>query len=334
MMITLEEIYPDIYRLEIPLPNNPLRSLNSYVIKSEGSSLIIDTGFNSDECRKAFMEGMEKLGIDLGAAELLITHLHSDHCGLAAAIKGRGAAVYAGEADGRTINEMAGLQYWNKFDSYKRVLDLEKDGVSFDDHPGYRYCPKEPVEFIALREGDRLDIGRYSFKVVDIPGHTPGHIGLYEEKHRLFFCGDHILDRITPNITFWGFEQDILAVYFESLRKVYDYEIDYLLTAHRSIVRDHRRRIAELFEHHRKRLKEIEEIISHKPVSVRDTAAAMHWELKYSSWEEFPNPQKWFAAGEAMSHLEHLYLTGKADRISIDGILYYKLKAVNIRKGE
>jgi hypothetical protein len=34
------------------------------------------------------------------------------------------------------------------------------------------------------------------------PGHSPGHIGLYERKHRLFFCGDHILDRITPNNTF------------------------------------------------------------------------------------------------------------------------------------
>ena len=29
------ESYPNIYRLEIPLPNNPLKALNSYIIKSE-----------------------------------------------------------------------------------------------------------------------------------------------------------------------------------------------------------------------------------------------------------------------------------------------------------
>ncbi|NLW41314.1 MAG: MBL fold metallo-hydrolase, partial [Tissierellia bacterium] len=33
------EVYPDIYLLEIPLPNNPLRALNSYIIKSDNESL-------------------------------------------------------------------------------------------------------------------------------------------------------------------------------------------------------------------------------------------------------------------------------------------------------
>lgn len=321
-----EEIYSNIYRLEIPLHNNPLRSVNSYIIKSEGRSLIIDTGFNSDECRQSLFNGINEVGISLDRADLLVTHLHSDHCGLAAALNREGAAVYAGETDGKMINQMAGMQYWYKFKSYKRAFDLEKDKVSFDDHPGYRYCPKEPIEFRHIKEGDSIVVGRYSFKVIDIPGHTPGHIGLYEENHKLFFCGDHVLDSITPNIAFWGFDQDILAVYLESLMKVYAYDIDYMLTAHRNIVRNHRKRIGELLAHHQERLAEIEEIIRHKPVTVRDTAAAMHWDLKHNGWESFPNPQKWFAAGEAMSHLEHLYLTGKAERIEAEGILRYKLK--------
>ncbi len=322
----IEEIYPQIFRLEIPLPNNPLRAINSYVITSGERNLIIDTGFNSEGCKQFFMQGLDEIGISLKGSDLLVTHLHSDHCGLAAAISREGACVYAGETDGRLINEMTGTQYWDKFESYKRVFDLEKDKVSFEDHPGYRYWPKEPVDFRALTEGDLIELGQYSFRVVDIPGHTPGHIGLYEENHKLFFCGDHILDRITPNIAFWGFEQDILSVYFENLRKVYAYEIDYLFTAHRNVIRDHRRRIDELLAHHNKRLAEIEDIIRHKPRTVRDTAASMHWDLKYDRWEDFPTPQKWFAAGEAMSHLEHLYLTGKAERSTVDGIIRYKLK--------
>ena len=322
----IEEVYSDIFKLEIPLHNNPLRSVNSYIIKSEDRSLIIDTGFNSEECRQAFRSGIQELGISLDKADLLVTHLHSDHCGLAAALNREGVPVYAGEIDGRMINEMAGIQFWNNFESYKRAFDLEKDNVSFHNHPGYRYCPKEPVKFRTVREGDRIDAGRYSFKVIDIPGHTPGHIGLYEEKHRLFFCGDHILDRITPNIAFWGFGQDILAVYFGSLRKVYEYDIDYLLTAHRNIIKDHRSRINEILAHHHMRLSEIEAIIRYKPATVRDTAASMHWELKYGRWEDFPSPQKWFAAGEAMSHLEHLYMTGKAERSEIEDKLHYKLR--------
>ncbi|HHV27880.1 MBL fold metallo-hydrolase [Anaerosalibacter bizertensis] len=322
----LQEVYPNIYKQEIPLPNNPLRAINSYIIVSEDRNLIVDTGFNRKECKEAFMKGIEELGIDFNKTDLFITHLHSDHCGLAAALNKEGARIYAGKIDGKMINAMTGIEYWENFNELKKEFDLEKDNISFDDHPGYKYCPKNPIDFIPLEEGDKIEIGDYTFEIIDIPGHTPGHIGLYERNKKIFFCGDHILDRITPNIAFWGYEQDILAVYFESLRKVYDYEIDYLFTAHRNIVTNHKKRIDELFEHHKNRLDEVREIIKDKKMTVRDTAANMHWDLRCSSWEEFPNPQKWFASGEAMSHLEHLYSIGEAERTNENGILYYKLK--------
>ena len=321
-----EEIYPDIFKLEIPLPNNPLRALNSYIIKSEGRSLIVDTGFNTEEGRQILWAGLEETGASLGSTDLLVTHHHADHTGLSAALSREGAIVYSGETDGRMINEMTGLKEWTKLDGFIKIFGLEKDKVSFIDHPGYRYCPKEPVEFRFVREGDRIAVGQYSFEIIDIPGHTPGHIGLYESKHKLFFCGDHILDKITPNIAFWGFDQDILAVYFDSLRKIREYDIDYLLTAHRNIIRDHKRRIDELLVHYKKRLEEVEEIIRNGPVTVRDTAASMHWEIKCSNWKDFPKPQKWFASSEAMSHLEHLYCKGRAERWTVEGVLQYKLK--------
>ncbi|NLW41332.1 MAG: MBL fold metallo-hydrolase [Tissierellia bacterium] len=319
------EVYPDIYLLEIPLPNNPLRALNSYIIKSDNESLIIDTGFNMKECKDALMEGLEELNIDLNNCKLLISHLHSDHSGLAASLNQEGVKVYAGEIDGNMINDMTTEEYWKQFDDYKILFDLERDNISIDDHPGYKYCPKETVEFIPLKEGQILTIGDYQLEVIDIPGHTPGHIGLYERRHKLFFGGDHVLNRITPNISFWGFDQDILATYFESLKKVYDYPIDYLFSSHRSIVRDHRKRIEELLKHHQERLDEIREIIRDEKMTVRDVAAKMNWDLRYDNWEDFPSPQKWFASGETMSHLEHLVHIGEAEKTKENGILYYKL---------
>lgn len=322
----MTEIYPHMYKHEILLPNNPLKAVNSYMIVSKDRNLIIDTGFHTKGCKDSFMEGIQKMNIDLGKTDLLITHLHSDHSGLAADLSKEGVNVYVGEIDGSMINAMTGKEYWEKFEGYKKMFGLEKDHISLDDHPGYRYCPKEPVPFVPLKEGDVIDVGSYAFEVVDIPGHTPGHIGLYERRHKLFFCGDHILDKITPNIAFWGFDQDILSVYLNSLKKVYAYDIDYLFTAHRNIIRDHRRRICELYDHHEKRLEEIIEILESGKKTVRDTAAHMHWDLKYERWEDFPNPQKWFAAGEAMSHLEHLVFLNKVERIDDRGVLYYRLK--------
>lgn len=320
------QVYPNIYQLEIPLPQNPLRAVNSYIITSENRSLIIDTGFNSQACKDALMKGIQEIGIDLKKTDLLITHLHSDHSGLAAALNQEGVRVYAGAIDGEMINQMTQREYWEKFEGYNTLFGLGGDGISFEEHPGYKYCPKEPIDFVSLKQGDVLDIGEYAFEVVDIPGHTPGHIGLYEGNNKLFFCGDHILDKITPNIAFWGFDQDILSVYFDSLRKVYAYDIDYLFTAHRNIVRDSKRRIDELLLHHRKRLQEIVGIIKDEKRTVRDTASRMHWDLRYDTWEDFPSPQKWFAAGEAMSHLEHLVSVGAVKKIEENGILYYQRK--------
>lgn len=320
------EVYKNIYIQEIPLPKNPLRSVNSYIILSDKRNLIIDTGFNTKECKDSLMEALKELNIDFTKTDLLITHLHSDHSGLAASLNKEGVRVYAGKIDGLMINQMAKKEYWEKFEEYKKIFDLDKDNVNFDDHPGYKYCPKEPIDFISLVEGDVIEIGDYSFEILDVPGHTPGHIALYERKHKLFFGGDLILDKITPNIAFWGFEQDILSVYFDSLKKVYEYDIDYLFTAHRNIIRDHKNRIDELLSHHEDRLDEILGIIADKKITVRDTAANMQWNLRGKAWEDFPNPQKWFAAGEAMSHLEHLVYTKKAEKTRENGILYYNSK--------
>ena len=62
-----EQIYknPDIYKIYVPLPNNPLKNLNCYVIKTKDKNLIIDTGFNIEECYNALKEGLHELEIDM-----------------------------------------------------------------------------------------------------------------------------------------------------------------------------------------------------------------------------------------------------------------------------
>ena len=41
--IMIEEIVPNLYRMEIPLPKSPLKRLNSYLVRSGDRFLIIDT---------------------------------------------------------------------------------------------------------------------------------------------------------------------------------------------------------------------------------------------------------------------------------------------------
>lgn len=72
----IEEVLPNLYRAEIPLPRNPLKATNSYIIKGRGKSLIIDTGMNREECLEAMSTGLKELDIDLKKTDFFITHLH------------------------------------------------------------------------------------------------------------------------------------------------------------------------------------------------------------------------------------------------------------------
>ena len=78
----IEEIQPSLFRLEVPLPNSPLKFLNSYVVRSSARNLIIDTGLNRKECLDAMQGGLKQLDIDLAKTDFFITHLHADHFGL------------------------------------------------------------------------------------------------------------------------------------------------------------------------------------------------------------------------------------------------------------
>ena len=321
------EIYKNIYSYEIVLPKNPLKILNCYIIVGDNRNLIVDTGFDMPQGEKALMEAIEELNLDLNKTDLFITHLHADHCGLAGKLKKKGVTLYASQMDGNLVNDAVEGHGWDYFYEHRGWFDLEREGLVLEEHPGYNFSSKETIEFIPVVEGDSFKVGDYLFKVVDVPGHTPGHIALYEEKHKICLCGDHILGKITPNIAFWGFEYgDILQIYFDSLKKIYDYDIHTLFPSHRYLIKDHRERIDELLKHHDNRLNEVLEIVGDKELTVREIAAEMTWDLKYKNWSEFPNAQKWFASGEAMAHIHHLCETNKLSQREENGILYFKRK--------
>ena len=43
----VEEIRPHLYRIVVPLPDNPLKEINSYTLTSDDRNLVIDTGIHA-----------------------------------------------------------------------------------------------------------------------------------------------------------------------------------------------------------------------------------------------------------------------------------------------
>ena len=65
----LTKIADNIYKKVVPLPNNPLREINAYIITGEkpgDKSLLIDTGFNRPECEEALQSAFDELKIRQG----------------------------------------------------------------------------------------------------------------------------------------------------------------------------------------------------------------------------------------------------------------------------
>ena len=323
----LTKLADNIYKKEIPLPENPLRYINVYIITGE-KTLVVDTGFNRPECEEAMADALRELGVE--QADLFITHLHSAHCGLISKYGDLGWTIYAGETDGELMNFEAGNLYWRMLDDLFIKYGFPKAdfGRNTDIHPGRTWCHPHPVKFTYVADGDVLEYGGYQFRVIETPGHTPGHMCLYDEANKRLLCGDPILGLITPNITIELSLENPLQAYMDSLAKVDVLEVDELLTTHGIPVDDMHQRIAELYHHHEVRLAEVVTILGDQWKNAYETARDMTWEIDCRNWDEFPAPQKWFATGEAISHLQYLFFTGKVEREEHNGVYRYRnLKA-------
>ncbi len=320
----IDEVFPGIFRIEVPLPANPLRAINSYVVKGDGRCLIIDTGMNRKECRDAMNAGLKELEVDLQKSDFFITHLHADHLGLVSELAGETSKVYFSRIDAEVINNPGHWERMMATAGINGFPELELEGA-IQKHPGRRYQAREGVKFTFLKEGDKVAIGQYVFCCIETPGHSPGHICLYEPSTKIFFAGDHILEDITPNISMWFDSGNPLQSYIESLDKIGAMEISQVFPGHRRSFTDYRKRIVELKRHHELRAQEILAILQRGSQSVYRIASSMTWDIDCKSWEEFPVPQKWFASGEARSHLHYLEADNKVRKDVDKGKILFSL---------
>ncbi|MGE5379511.1 MAG: MBL fold metallo-hydrolase [Methylocystaceae bacterium] len=326
--MAVEVMTENIYRIEIPLPGNPLKVTNSYLICGGERNLLVDTGFNREECRAAMDEALSSLYISMENTDLFITHLHSDHAGLIGHLATPKTKIYMSKADGQVVAGSQESSHWAMFNQFFHFSGMQASGVENNimNHPGYRFAAPATNDITMLPDGYQLTVGDYNFRCIITRGHTAGHMCLYDQKKRLLLSGDHILGKITPNITLWYLGTDVLGQYLESLDRIAELDVDLVLPAHRHVIHDCRLRIAELKTHHNNRLHDVLNIVSGHRYHATDVAKRMKWDLSFKEWDDFPWGQKLFATGEAMSHLYHLALKGELVMSSKDDVIYFACK--------
>jgi glyoxylase-like metal-dependent hydrolase (beta-lactamase superfamily II) len=308
-----DQIAKSLYRIVVPLPNSPLKDLNSYVIKGGDRNLIIDTGFNRSVCYEAMQKGLQQLDIDLTRTDFMLTHMHADHTGLVTRLATEGSRIFFSRIDSRVFDED---NSWQPLVDFAEINGFPADELqkALTNHPGFKYSPEKKPVFTLIDDGDFIECGGYRLQCIATPGHTQGHICLYEKDKKIFFTGDHILFDITPHIESWAYTTNSLADYMASLDKVYSLPVDLVLPGHRNFQGNLKDRINELKIHHRERADEVLEVLGDKAMNAYAIAGGMTWDIDCERWEDFPIAQKWFATGEAIAHLRYLEGEGRIRR--------------------
>ncbi|MBP2653650.1 MAG: Zn-dependent hydrolase, glyoxylase [Firmicutes bacterium] len=322
-----EQILPGIYRMEIPIPNNPLKATNAYCLKSSDRTIIVDPGIYCSEALGAITEQLAELSVDLTKTDFIITHMHADHCGLVAEIQSPMSITYISEPDA-IIFENSHTSYWNILPDrlYQNGFSTLEAQQAVESHPGKKGLSRVPKNLRLITKESVITIGNYSFTTIATPGHTPGHICLYEPHKKILIAGDHLLGDISPNITYWADIGNPLGDFIKSLTEIADLSVDLVLPGHRRIFTSCRKRANELISHHQQRLSEIEKILTGSQLTAYQVAGQMTWDMRLS-WEDFPPPQKLFATGEALAHLRHLELTGRVTHKIVGQHITYSLYA-------
>ena len=327
----IEKIFdkPEIYKLNIPLPNNPLKSLNSYVVKTETESLIIDTGFDMPECLEAMQSGLAELNIDMDHATLYLTHLHSDHTGLVNRIITNKTKIYMSEIDYAYFQRILSGDIKAKSQQLFLQEGFPEDELKaqYKKNPAFVYSPKKVFSANTLKDKGTFFVGDYEFESILVPGHTPGNTCLYLRSEKIMFLGDHILMNISPNITNWPDVENSLNDYLLSLDKIRNYDIKLALPAHRLNNVDVYDRIDQLKHHHEQRLQEILNILTKKDYQTcYEIAGQLKWSLRGKTWQNCAVSQKWFATGETLSHLDYLLSKKLIVKTFKESIYYYRIK--------
>ena len=159
-----EEIMQNIHRIPVPLPGNPLKELNAYLIRGKDRNLLIDTGFRQPACREALFAGLRELGLRRGDVDVLLTHLHSDHAGLAPEAAGETGTIFVSSVDRLTLDNMAERQkYWEEADNRFREegFPISMMMQIRDKNPARSMAPPTGGHYSSLEDGDVLEAGEY-----------------------------------------------------------------------------------------------------------------------------------------------------------------------------
>jgi glyoxylase-like metal-dependent hydrolase (beta-lactamase superfamily II) len=310
-----------IYKVKLPLPFK-LDHVNCYAVKGRRGWSIVDTGLNYEPARRAWLDFMAGRGIKPGdIAGIYVTHYHPDHYGAAGWLQQiSGAPVYMS-----SIEVSLAEKIWRRSNEDREIIAgmLLENGMPQDlvvriltgmDEMIPRVNPHPRVTF--LSDGEEVPLGDHHYRVVLTPGHSDGHACFYHEKNGLLLSGDHLLPKISSNISLWPHSHpNPLDNFLTSLRENHRLNVSLVLPAHGDCFSNVQQRVSELQEHHRERLELMKRIASR--------GATVYQVCREVFGDRLSLHEIRFAMTETLAHLVYLEKRGELRVSKVDGRYIY-----------
>ena len=334
----MAEVIPGINLLRLPLSSRDilLGYVNIYLIQGDIGCLLVDTGWDSEPAFNSLEEQLAEVGTHFeDISQIVATHIHPDHYTLAGRLKQLSPAKIAMHYLERDLVE-----------PYSDMPKLMQQGIEWMQINGLpadelsqvinqmRATNPEMMKFTplllpdtTLQGGEVISAGSFNFKVLWTPGHSPGHICLYEPIKKILISGDHILPTITPVIELHPKSGDNpLDDYIASLNAVKPLDVNLVLPGHGKPFNGLQPRIEEIIQHHKQRNSAILETMGAEPKTAYQIANEITWmpERGGVSLQDLAPGDKIMAVSETLAHLESMRFGGAVDKFHKGSIIYYQ----------
>lgn len=260
------EVVPNIYKVELPLPSK-IDHINCYLLRNKNGWSIIDTGLSYQTSARIWEGTFAEMGINYGDIEgIFITHLHSCHYGASGWLQElTGAPVYMSRTEIANVD-----QTWKKGRTNMPVVGelLKENGMPPDLIPEVlddmsRACNSiQPhPSLYPVTGGDTVELAGRSFRIIYTPGHSDGHIILFNEDEGILISGDQLLAVTYSSICLWPTSHpNPLDLFLSSLETIGKLPVKLVLPAHGPVFTDCAGRLDDLFAYYHNRLARVEEL--------------------------------------------------------------------------
>jgi glyoxylase-like metal-dependent hydrolase (beta-lactamase superfamily II) len=321
LLLELKNKKYEVFPLIVP-DHSGLKSINFYLVKSSQSLILIDAGLSNNDCFQALVDSLNINDLSISdLTDIILTHHHIDHVGL--------------------VNRITSTHPIPVYVHSKSIPRLKRDDAflkmrvdffsSLYEQMGCGEAGKIQINYLkqAIKKNKELAINALlhpieknkinDFDIIEVPGHAPDQIALFEKTSKWLFSGDLLINHISSNALIEpnnnGERIYSLIEHMNSLKKCLPLPIELVFPGHGTLINQPIKLI-------QKRLNGIEEKAERLMTLIREGIGTGN-ELAQTYYKNKYEKQFSLVMSEIIGHLDYLEVQGRIHKKIKEGVWHY-----------